>query len=70
MDNQHLTTLIIKSLFILSNLNLYSFSLKPLFFALPLQALVTRFSLSFLQETFICWKATNKVSPESSLLQA
>lgn len=68
MDNQHLSALIIKHFFILSNINLSFFSLKNMGSAQALQALLARLSPSFLQDPFIYWKDT--VRSPLSLLQA
>ena len=54
---QCLTTLTIKNFFLTSNLNLSSFSLKPLCLVLLIHALVKSPSPAFLQAPFRYWKA-------------
>jgi len=59
LDNlfQCFTTLIVTSFFLIFSLNLPSLSLKPLLLVLSQQALLNRFSPSFLQGPFGYWKA-------------
>jgi len=54
---QCLTTLIAENFFLVSNLNLPSFSLKPLSFVLLQEALLKSLSHPFLQAYFTYWKA-------------
>jgi len=63
---QGLTTLIVKNFFVISNLNLPSFSLELLPLVLSLQGLVKSPSPAFLQAL----SGRHKVSPEISLLEA
>ena len=64
---QCLTTLIIKNFFLMSRLNLPSFSLKPLPLVLSLQALVKCLVMQCLEIPFKYWKVARK-SLRSSLL--
>ena len=66
---QCLTILIVKN-FLISNLNLPSFSLKPLPFILSLHALVKKFLSSFLVGLLPVLEGCCKVSLKPSLLQA
>ncbi|KAK4831170.1 hypothetical protein QYF61_015640 [Mycteria americana] len=66
---QCLATLIVKNFFLISNLNLPSFSLKPLPLVLSLQALVKSPPPAFLYP-FRVLEGCYKVSLEPSLLQA
>jgi len=61
-----LATLIIKNFFLISSLDLPSFSLNPLHFVLSLEPLVESLSLSFLNAPFKYHKAAVK-SPQSFL---
>jgi len=63
---QCLTTVIVKNFFLISNLKLPSFSLKPLTLFLPLHALVKSPSSAFLQAPFRYWQAAVR-SPQSLL---
>ncbi|KAK4815434.1 hypothetical protein QYF61_002649, partial [Mycteria americana] len=67
---QCFTTLIVKHFFLLSNLNLSSFSSKPLPLVLSLEALVKSLSPVFLISPLYVLKGCSKISPEPSLLQA
>jgi len=64
------TTLVVKNFFLIYSLNLPSLSLKSLLLVLSQQALLKRFSPSFLYALFKYCKAANKVSLVPSLLQA
>ena len=66
---QCLTTLIVKNVFLISNLNLPTFSLKPLLFVVSLHALVKKSLSSFLVGLLQGLEGCYKVSPQSSLLQ-
>ena len=63
---EYLTTLTVKNLFLISNLNLLSFSLKPIPLVLSPHSLITSTSSSFLQAPFKYWKATKRC-PQSLL---
>jgi len=65
---QCLTTLTVKDFFLISKLNLPSFSLKPSPLVLSLQAFVVPLQLSCRPLRVL--EGCNKVSPEPSLLQA
>jgi len=67
---QCLTTLVVKNFFLISSLNLPSFSFKPLPLVLLQQALLKSLSQSFLQAPLQVLKGHNKVSLQRSLLQA
>jgi len=71
LDNlgQCLTILTVKNFFLLSNLNLSSFSFKPLPLVLSLQAIV-RSPSPTLSQTPSGTGSCSKVSPQPSLLQA
>ena len=64
---QGLTTLRVKNFFLISSLNLPSFSLKPSPLVLSLHALVKSPSPALLQQVL---ESCSKVSPQPSLLQA
>ena len=66
---QGLTTLMVKNFFLMSNLNLPSFSVQPFPLVLSLHTLVNSPSPAFLQATQIL-AGCSKVIPEPSLLQA
>ena len=68
LGNLCFTTLKVKNLFLISNLNLPSFSLKTLPLVLSLHALVKSPSPSFLEAPLMYWKAAIRSS--QSLLQA
>ena len=63
---QCLTTLLVKNFFLMSNINLPYFSLKPLLLLLSLQALVKSPYHAFLWAPFRYWKAA--IRPPRSLL--
>ena len=67
---QCLTTLTVKSFILLANLNLPSFSLKPLPLVLLLHALVESHSPAFFVAHLQVLEGCSKASPQRSLLQA
>jgi len=66
---QCLNSLIVNNLFLISNLNVPSCSLKPLPLVLSLHVLVKSLSTVFLQAAFRYWKAAIRSPPQPSLLQ-